>query len=314
MSSGFVLLFGASCALLAFAASAVTGLALPALGRVMRDVDARGRARLWLALAFAPALSAALVPFAAFGPWLGLAHDHCLDQVHGHAHLCFAHPAVSASPLLGLPAAALGALVVTRAGRTLTVVARSWRVGRALTAVVTERIGDAWVVPVSVPQAFVIGFLRPRLFVTRGLLERSEGLEAIVAHERSHVRRRDPLRRLLAGAALGFHLPGIAGALERRLGVAHEMAADEDAAGELGSAICVAESLVGVAQAQVGVPDGFAPGVSVRVRELLSDRARNRGLPVHVLYAGATTALVGAGLGATAVHHVLEHLLELLGA
>lgn len=55
--------------------------------------------------------------------------------------------------------------------------------------------------------AFCAGALRPRVYVTTGLLERLEAaeLEAVLAHEAAHARRRDPLRRAVAsGVALSF--------------------------------------------------------------------------------------------------------------
>ena len=58
----------------------------------------------------------------------------------------------------------------------------------------------------------VRGVLRPRVVVSRDLLRAvdTESMAAIVAHERAHSRRRDPLRRLLASLLLAFHLPPVA--------------------------------------------------------------------------------------------------------
>jgi Zn-dependent protease with chaperone function len=52
------------------------------------------------------------------------------------------------------------------------------------------------------PHAFCVGFLRPRIFVSDGLLEllSERELLSVIAHERHHARRRDPLRRAVIKA------------------------------------------------------------------------------------------------------------------
>jgi hypothetical protein len=61
------------------------------------------------------------------------------------------------------------------------------------------------------PAAFCYGFLRPRIALTSGLLDRleDEALAAVLAHERHHLLRRDPLRYLTIEilAATAFMLP-----------------------------------------------------------------------------------------------------------
>src|SRR5262249_50433237 len=67
------------------------------------------------------------------------------------------------------------------------------------------------VLPVEEPQAFVLGMLKPRVYLSQGLLETlsPDDLRLVLAHEKAHARRRDPLRRFVAAVGLLFHLPGI---------------------------------------------------------------------------------------------------------
>jgi Zn-dependent protease with chaperone function len=80
--------------------------------------------------------------------------------------------------------------------------------------------------------AFCAGHLRPRIYLSRGALKLldAEELRAVVAHERHHARRRDPLR-LLVARALAAALPFVP--LLQRIGERYEevgeLAADEAA-------------------------------------------------------------------------------------
>lgn len=85
------------------------------------------------------------------------------------------------------------------------------------------------IVNLAEPIAFRYGYLRPRVLVSTGLigLLPPPELEAVLLHEREHMRRLDPLKvavgKLLAST--GFFLP-ILGALYRRFLVEKELAAD----------------------------------------------------------------------------------------
>jgi hypothetical protein len=95
-----------------------------------------------------------------------------------------------------------------------------------------QRHGDAVVIADERPRAFCAGLLRPRVYVSTGALELldDEALGAVLAHERAHVRRRDPLRvacgRVIAGAL--FYVPGLAELHRRQMALA-ELSADERA-------------------------------------------------------------------------------------
>jgi Zn-dependent protease with chaperone function len=176
-----------------------------------------------------------------------------------------------------------------------------------------RRIGAATVLEAREPFAFVMGWFRPTLFVSTGLLAHPEDeVAAVLAHERAHAERRDPLRRLLTRVLLGLHVPGIAGALERRLGMAQEMAADEHAAGEVGDPLQVAESLVSVARNRGS--DFACEGLSVRVLELLRETPRRRGPSPRVFASAFGAFILFVAMSADAVHDLVEHALSFLGA
>ena len=102
-------------------------------------------------------------------------------------------------------------------------------------------------VELDAPLAFCYGYLRPRVLISTGLLERLAGpeLEALLLHERAHLRQRDPLKvalgRLLAAAL--FFVPIIA-ALYRRYLVEKELAADGAAIAERGDPSDLSAALV----------------------------------------------------------------------
>lgn len=89
------------------------------------------------------------------------------------------------------------------------------------------RLADAaglpavWLLPARRPAAFCFGLLRPRVVVTRGLLDRLEpdAQEAAIWHEAHHARRRQPLRCLAArlAAASFAWLPALKDLCDRYL-------------------------------------------------------------------------------------------------
>src|SRR5262249_61529839 len=88
-------------------------------------------------------------------------------------------------------------------------------------------------------EAFAVtyGVIRPRILVSTGLTTALTPAEigAVLAHEREHLRHRDPLRRLAGRlfAAWACYLPA-ARWLAGRAALRHELAADRAAAGRAG--------------------------------------------------------------------------------
>jgi hypothetical protein len=150
------------------------------------------------------------------------------------------------------------------------------------------------------PQAFCAGLLRPRVYVSTGALIAldDDELRAVLAHERHHQRRRDPLRLLLVraiGDAL-FFMP-VLRRLRQRYAILAELAADDAAVAAAGSRSALASALLTFGErpnSQVIV--GIAPE---RVDHLLGERARWE-LPMS-LFAGAIVTLGGlVAIGAAA--------------
>ncbi len=145
---------------------------------------------------------------------------------------------------LSYPAANLGAVVVVAlAVLGLAVTARSiagavrelmsgGRLRRRLRAQEPRELDDVLVFVEERPRAFCAGLFRPRVYVSSGaiaVLDRL-ALDAVLAHERHHARRHDPLRlatgRVIAGAL--FFVPGIRDLVRRQCTLV-ELGADEAA-------------------------------------------------------------------------------------
>jgi BlaR1 peptidase M56 len=143
------------------------------------------------------------------------------------------YPAANINAIVIVLLAALGAVVTVRAlGGAMRECRASRRFSRAVSRLQLETLRGAAVVPDTQPRAFCAGLLRPRVYVSAGavaLLDEA-ALNAVLAHERHHARRRDPLRfaagRVLAHAL--FFLPELGLLVERQQALA-ELSADESA-------------------------------------------------------------------------------------
>lgn len=290
-------------------------------GRLQRTAPAR-RGRIALALAVAPTALPTLVVLLTLLPGLaalvGLGSDHCTRHAD-HPHLCLVHPMAVGTPALlaaGVVVLAVLGVGAIRRLRALRSAARSvaWmrRVpGRPLEPGVREIASE-------LPFSVTAGFWRPDVLVSTALTSTltARQLEAVVAHERTHRRRRDPLRRSVAGL-LSAPLPGpVRREVLATLDLASEQLCDEEAARAVGDRLLVAEALLAVARlsgsARTAAPaplTGFADGaVEARVRGLLGPPRPVSGR--GVLGWAAVFALL-AWVGADAVHHTVEHLLQL---
>lgn len=138
-----------------------------------------------------------------------------------------------ASLVFGL--SAVGATVVTRAARSLVGQLREAR-GFVSKVTVRDRVAVAGepviVIDSRRAEAFCSGYLKPRVYVSHAALTRlsRDELEAVIAHERHHEARRDPLRLLLVRVLRDglFFLPAMH-RLTERYGALAELAADEAA-------------------------------------------------------------------------------------
>jgi Zn-dependent protease with chaperone function len=146
---------------------------------------------------------------------------------------------------------------------------------RAALVAAARRSGVSQVVCVVGPgaSAFCAGLLRPRVFVTSGMVAAlaAEELDAVLVHEAEHARRRDPLRRLAgrAAAEVLVWLPLVGWWTSRRLEEA-ELAADRAAIDRVGRTPLARALRATAAPAAAGAPfDGAGPA---RVAQLLGDQ------------------------------------------
>lgn len=202
-------------------------------------------------------------------------------------------------PLLAAAVIVLGARSLFRQLRATRRHLRSLPPTGELVRVGTARCA---VVHAAEPLAFCAGYLRPRIYISAlalKILSRPE-IEAVVAHERHHQRRRDPLRllalRTLADS-LAF-LPALR-AMSRRHASLLELAADDAAVRATGSRAPLASALL-----RFAAPSP-APGVAVagiaaaRVDHLRGDPEATRwNLPGGIL--GTSAVAISLILAAVA--------------
>jgi hypothetical protein len=172
----------------------------------------------------------------------------------------------------------------------------SWRLRRAMATRCVRREGDLFVYEAEEPEAFCAGLLRPQIYISTGALRALSGseLSAVVAHERHHARRRDPLR-IAIGRVVGralFWLP-VADLLHKRHCAMAELAADEFAVSAQpgGSRALASALLVFADEHQPNEAVGIAPE---RVEHLIG-RPPDCSLPAATAGAGlALSAFVTA--------------------
>jgi Zn-dependent protease with chaperone function len=195
----------------------------------------------------------------------------------------------------------LGSIALATLALSLRAVVRQLRVGRRF-----ERgldvlgplpgVPGAHEVDDDAPQAFCIGLLRPRIYISRAALELlgDDERAAVLAHETHHARRRDPLRLLVARAlAEGlFFLPAVRRLPERYAALA-ELAADRAATAGAGGRRALASALLAFDEHPSPAAIGIAPE---RVEHLLGQRPRWE-LPTLLLLGALVT--IGAMLAVT---------------
>jgi uncharacterized protein (TIGR03435 family) len=149
----------------------------------------------------------------------------------------------------------------------------------------------------------VFGVFRPVLLLPAGIARRltAEQLRAVVAHEMSHVRRRDDVANsihMLAEALFWFH--PLVWWIERRLVDEQERACDEEVLRQGGNPQVYAESILRICEFYVSSALICVPGITgsdlkMRVREIMRAGVRPR-LSVTgrlLLYMAALLALAG---------------------
>lgn len=184
---------------------------------------------------------------------------------------------VSALVLVVLALASMAAFVRTlwiyrRERRLLAALPLAPAADEALTRVAAAAGVTLQLTPARRPAAFCFGLLRPRVVVTSGLLERlsAEETAAVVWHEAEHVRRREPLKCLLARLASNtfFWIPLLRDLLDRFL-LVKEIVADRRAVARTDSA-ALAGALFEVASTPTLAAVGAGDFALARVERLFA--------------------------------------------
>ena len=164
------------------------------------------------------------------------------------------------------------------------------------------------------PRAFCAGYLRPRIYLSRGALDQLERdeLRAVLAHESHHASSRDPLR-LLAARTLAdslFFIPILRRSSERYAALG-ELAADEAAVAANGSRGPLAAALLKFTESPTG-PTTVVALSPERVDHLLGDPEVTRWRLPNSPLARSAFALAALGAASFSIWHgVLEPNLQL---
>jgi hypothetical protein len=204
--------------------------------------------------------------------------------------------------------------------------ARAWmRAGRPIALDGTSM--PAFAIDSDAPVMALVGVLRPRLLITRPVLDvlSAEELRAGVAHELGHWRAWDNLKRLAMRSAPDMlFVTTAAAAIERRWAAASEHAADRGAGGDGEARCALASALVKVARLTPPLTSVSEPisalveggDVASRVRRLLDDAPaadpRRRSLRWPALLIAAAAAALGYAPLLRVVHGVTEILVNTL--
>jgi len=159
------------------------------------------------------------------------------------------------------------------------------------------------------PFSFCYWFLRPRICLSTGLLDRldPDELEAVLLHERSHLRRRDPLRLVVARYfAAGLYVVPVVEDLVEHYTLEKELEADQDAVSALGDVRPLARALYKVLPDADRVDLGLlTPVGSLSVTEARIDQLVS-GAPLALHLSALHVALSGGALVAAAVLALVE--------
>lgn len=267
----------------------------PSTRRLRRPIDGSGLFGVELALAGCGLLAVAVaISSSVRSVALRPARGRQVEVLHQR----FTYPYANAAAVVVLLLALLGLAVVARG---LRAVLREFLGQRRFLRDVARRNprlrGEAFIVDGAQPEAFCAGLLRPRVYISRGAVDALDApqLQAVLAHESHHCRRRDPLRhatlRVLARAL--FFLPVLQTLSDRSLALA-ELGADDAAVKAAGG------RPTALAGAMVTFHDSTHPVGSVGIAPGRIDRLMGREVvwraPILVVGCAVVTALLLGGL------------------
>ena len=293
----------AALVLPALAALVVGTVAAPPHRRLHPSAGARALAVVAASVALGAyaAATTLAVGFLSSVPWLSEHLSWCMRLARTHDDI----PAVVGLPSVVAVAAMTGGLL--RAG------------GRARQSMVPGRpTGELLVVDDGRPDAYAVPGRPGHIVVTAGMLRLLEPMEreVLLAHERSHLRHGH--HRYLAVAALATAVVPVLGFVTRRLRLAVERWADEDAAAAVGDRELVARTIIRAALAtrNLGAQPSLAlgrVGVPARVEALLNPApAPPFGPPSLAVGAGVAGLAIVAG-SVLQVHHLFAFAAHVCG-
>jgi Zn-dependent protease with chaperone function len=224
---------------------------------------------------------------------------------------CLGVAVLVVAALGGIAWAVRAAWLATAAAREIAALPRGPNPAPLVAAIGRSGVGEVVCLEGPAASAFCAGLLRPRVYVTAGMVAAlgDEELAAVLVHEAEHARRRDPLRRLAARAAADvlFWLPLVGWWSWRRLEQA-ELAADRAAIDRLGRTP-LARALRATSPAAPAVGARFDGAGSARVSQLLGDDPPRRHPPLAacllsllgLILAVSLAMCVGQGLASAVV-------------
>ena len=287
----------------ALAALVVGTVAAPPHRRLHPSIGARALALVAVSVAIGTfaAVATLAVGFLSSVPWLSEHLTWCTRFTRTHDDI----PAVVGLPSVVVVAAMTGALV-RAAGR-----ARRSRAQQRST-------GELLVVDDGRPDAYAVPGRPGHIVVTAGMLRLLEPVEreVLLAHERSHLRHGH--HRYLAVAALATAIAPVLGFITRRLRLAVERWADEDAAAAVGDRELVARTIIRAALATRDLDERPSlargrVGVPARVEALLNPApAPPFGPPSLAVGAGVAGLAIVAG-SVLQVHHMFAFAAHVCG-
>ena len=291
--------------LVAAVVSVFVRIALACAPQLLRQLPPAPRSRLLLAIALTPMACGAISFGGAIAGWQALGEQQlCLHRAQsGHVSMLLS----GFTALFAVRAVLLGSRLV----HDCVQVKRYGRAGYARGGNSTFRV-----LPGPEPRAFVLGVFHPKIYLSEGLLSTfdRDALQPVIAHEQEHVQNRDALLRIVASAGLLFYLPGTASFVKRLVTQAQELAADAEAARQIGDRARVAESLVRLARFSIPPATAFEfaqSDIQTRVHHLLAGEPKPGGPSSASLLAGVLALSALALLAAQQLHTFSELILRL---
>lgn len=183
--------------------------------------------------------------------------------------------------------------------------ARLWEVGC-----------DIVVLESQTPSAFVAGFMRPKCYVTTGLLERVTRLELdiIIEHERAHIKHRDTQKKLLFAVLTSLFPKSVARSLNRLISVVMEQLADAHVS-KSHCAFDIAETLIKAARTQSSAKSNMnflvvsyvsVEDVDVRIRALVTPHAFRSSFPLGYGLLFIALTAIASFAAVDGLHHMIE--------